>query len=96
MERYESESLGDIMRRAIEESGNSRRFDEIKAINAWSVVLGRDLASKTLKPQVKNGVMTVKVPSAALRQELNMMRSAIAKALNEQIGKNVITNLKLI
>ena len=96
MKRYEAESIGDILRQAIEESQNSRRYAEITAINAWPVVIGQDLSRKTLKPTVKNGVMTVKVPSAALRQELNMMRSPLAAAINKHVGKPIITELKFI
>lgn len=96
MKRYDAESLGDILRQAIEESRNSRRFDEFSAINAWPKVIGATLASRTLRPTVKEGIMTVKVPAAPLRQELNMMRSRIAAALNAEVGKEIITDLKFI
>lgn len=96
MRRYEAESIGDILRQAIEESQNSKRFAEISAINAWPSVIGRELAGRTLRPTVKAGVMTIQVPSAPLRQELNMMRTSLAAALNAAVGKDVISELKFI
>lgn len=96
MDRTEIESLGDLLRGYIEESGNSRRFDEVTACTLWPQVVGADLASQTLRPMVKKGMMTIKVPSAALRHELNMRRSALAAAINREVGKDVITQLKFI
>lgn len=94
IERKEAESLGDLLRKAIEENQAAFRFDEINAINAWPKVIGQTVASRTLRPFIKNGVMTIRVPSAPLRHELNMMRSAIAKAINSEVGKEVVKELK--
>lgn len=96
MERKEAESLGDLLRKAIEENQAAFRFDEMEAINAWPVVIGNSVASKTLRPYIKNGVMTIRVPSPPLRHELNMMRSAIARAINNEVGKEVISELKFV
>lgn len=94
MKRHEALSLGEVLRQAIEENQDSFRFDEMTAIHAWPKVVGNTIASKTLRPFVKNGVMTIRVPAAALRQELNMMRSTIAAAINAEVGKEVIKELK--
>lgn len=94
MERKEAESLADVLRQAIEENQSAFRFDEMEAINAWPRVIGPDMAKRTMRPYIKNGRMTIRVPSPPLRQELNMMRSAIAKAINAEVGKEVVTDLR--
>lgn len=94
MERQEAKSLGELLREAIEENRAAFRFDEINAINAWPVVIGAGIASKTMRPFVKDGLMTIRVPSASLRQELNMMRSNLARAINAEVGKDVIKEIK--
>lgn len=96
MERKEAESLGDLLRQAIEENQSAFRFDEINAINAWPGIVGRDVASKTMRPFIKNGLMTIRVPSAPLRHELNMMRSMIAAAINREVGKEVVRELRFV
>ena len=96
MERKDAESLGDLLRQAIEENQAAFRFDEINAINAWPAVVGRDVAAKTLRPYIKNGRMTIRVPAAPLRHELNMMRSALARAINADVGKDIVTELRFI
>lgn len=96
MERTDAVSLGDLLRQAIEENQAAFRFDEINAINAWPAVIGRDIARKTFKPFIRGGVMTIRVPAAPLRQELNMMRSLLAKAINSEVGKDVVKELRFL
>lgn len=96
MERYEAQSLGDLLRQEIERNQNTYRFDEINAIKAWPVVIGASIAAKTMRPYIKAGVMTIRVPAAPLRQELNMMRSQIAKAINAEIDKDVVKELRFV
>ena len=43
---------------------------------------------------MKNGLMTIRVPGAPLRQELNMMRSRIAAAINAEVGKETVRELR--
>lgn len=94
MERINAQSLGDLLRQAVEESQGAFRFDEINAINAWPAVIGPAIAAKTTKPYIKKGVMTIRVPSAPLRHELNMMRTAIAAAINREIDKEIVKDLR--
>lgn len=96
MQRHEPQSLGDLLRHEMEMSRSGPLIDEVDAINAWPLVIGEGIAAKTLKPRMKNGLMTIKVPSAPLRQELNMMRAAIARAINTEIGKDTVKELKFI
>lgn len=94
MERYEAQSIGDLLRQEIENNQKAYRFDEINAIKAWPAVIGEAIASKTRQPMIRNGVMTILVPAAPLRQELNMMRSALAKAINAAIGKEIVKEIQ--
>ena len=96
MKRYDAQSLGELLRQAIEENQSAFRFDDINAINAWPKVVGAAIADKTLRPFISKGVMTIRVPAAPLRHELNMMRSALAKALNAETGKDTVKELRFI
>ena len=96
MQRVEAQSLGDLLRQAIEENQSAFRFDEINAINAWPKVIGGGIASKTMRPYIKGGVMTIRVPAAPLRQELNMVRSRLAAAINAEVGKDIVKELRFV
>lgn len=69
------------------------KLDERKAVDAWPLVVG-PLAQRCGRPTVRNGVMSIAVPSAAMRQELHMSRSSLLKYINNHVGKPVITDIR--
>lgn len=93
MKRVEPESIGDVLRQTLERQGMSNRLLEVKAIALWPQIVGDEIASLTARPSVTNGVMTVHVHTAPLRQELNMSRSGLIRIINDLLGKEVITQL---
>ena len=94
MERTTPQSIGDVLRMAFQENCMQDRLDECRAADHWQVLIGEDLARKCRRPTVKNGVMTVGVPNAALRNELAMNRSSLKNAINSLIGKMTITEIR--
>jgi predicted nucleic acid-binding Zn ribbon protein len=93
MERRESQSIGDVLRLAFQENCMQDRLDERKAIDTWRLIVGPDLAAQCMQPSVRNGVMTIGVRNASLRQELHMNRSRIAAAINAHLKRQVIDQL---
>lgn len=93
MERITPQSVGDVLRMAFQENCMQGRLDECKAADLWPSVVGPDLAGKCRRPAVRNGIMTVGVPNAALRNELAMNRSSLRNAINASIGKQIINDI---
>ena len=96
MKPTEPESLGDVLRMAIEQRDISRRLAEVNIAGKWPEIVGSHIAALTSKPSVKNGVMTIRVSSPAMKQELNMSRSRLINALNRAAGEDIITELRFI
>ena len=96
MKRRDAVSLGDVLRLAIEESERGRQFDEVTAINSWPLVIGAEISAQSPRPYVRNGVMFVRLRNSALRQELNLRRSSLTAALNKQVGKEIISEIRFI
>ncbi len=96
MKKIYEQTLGDVLRQALEEASLQGRFDELKAIDLWPTVVGPHLASLTSKPTVKDGVMTVGVSAPALRHELTMSRSSIIRHINLIMKKDVIKEIRFI
>lgn len=94
MERKNICSLGDVLREVLKENDMAGRLDELKAAAAWPAIVGSHIASQTLRPYVKNGVMTIRVGDAGLRHELNMNRPGLIREFNRAVGREVITDLR--
>lgn len=96
MERKDSQSIGDILRIALQQNCLAGRLDELKAIDLWESTVGTYIASQCRRPTVDNGLMTVSVANASLRHELAMNRSALKKSINKALGKPVISEIRFI
>lgn len=96
MKRTEAESVGDVLRRAIEDANMSQKLAETRACALWPRIVGPDIAARTSAPSVKNALMTVSVPNAALRHELLMTRSSIVKIINDTLNADVISDIRFI
>lgn len=86
-------SIGDVLRECLEKSSMQGRLDEVRACDAFSLVVGSHLASLCQRPYIRNGVMTIGTSNAALRSELNMRRGGIMKGINEILGKDVVKEI---
>lgn len=94
MQRHTPESVGDVLRNFLEQTSLQNRMDELKAADLWKSVVGEALAALTSKPLVKNGVMSVGVANASLRNELLMNRTSLRKIINNRMGKEIISEIK--
>lgn len=94
MKRLEPESVGDVLRQALDRQNMSEKLRETRACVLWVRIVGPQLAQITGKPSVKNGIMTVGVPNAALRSELMMVRSQMIGQINSILGFETITDIR--
>ncbi len=93
MERKDAVTVGDVLRECLEKSSMQGKLDEVRACDAFPLVVGSQIASKCARPYLRNGVMTIATSNSSLRSELNMCRSSIQKAVNEMIGKETVKEL---
>lgn len=93
MERRDVVTVGDVLRECLEKSSMQGRLDEVRACDAFSLVVGSHLASLCHRPYMRNGVMTIGTSNASLRSELNMHRGGIMSGINEIVGKDVVKEI---
>lgn len=82
------------MRQALQQQGLTERLHEARAVAAWPEVVGEKIAACCGRPYVNNGIMTVYVRSASLRQELTMSRSILMRLLNEAAAHEAIKEIR--
>lgn len=68
---------------------------ERQLVAKWGNVMGPMINSLTRSVEIKNGVLFVKVKSAALRQQLFECRFDLVKKMNESVGAEVIRDVRL-
>ncbi len=93
MKRTTAQSIGEIFNSFLKQEKLDTQFNEQKALTLWPEIVGPGINRYTVGRTVKNGVMTVTISSAALRNELMLSRTAIITRINEALGAEVITNI---
>lgn len=94
MKRSEPESIGDIIRHAIDNAGLTTTMAEHRACFLWPQIVGQGINRFTTRRFVQSGVMHVYLTSAPLRQELSFHASRLVEEINRAVGSNVITSIK--
>ena len=94
MERTQALSIGEVLRAALESTEADRILRERQAIEVWPTVVGPGITALASRPTVSNGIMTVRIASAALRHDLMMQRSAIMRDINARLPQPVITEIR--
>ncbi len=90
------QSLGEVIRDFLEQSGWERKLDEVKIITEWDKILGPSLAKYTEEVFVRNKKLYIRLNSSTLRQELSYKKSEIVEDLNATVGREVIKDIVLI
>ena len=69
---------------------------EMEVRRIYNAIVGNLISRLTWSLTLKEGVLTVRLASAALRQEMSYRRSSLAGKINDTIGHNVIKEIKFI
>ena len=84
-----------IIRQAIEASGQQSDFDRHKACYVWSEIVGPTINRLTTRRWIDRDELHVVIASGPLKTELSFMADTIVRRINEAVGSNVISRLKI-
>lgn len=87
--------IADLVRQFIRQEGLETPLMQKRTVDAWDEVMGRTIARYSGDKFIRNQTLFVKILNPALRQDLSMMRAQIVRRLNEHVGAQVITDVKL-
>ena len=90
MKRTDALTIGQIVQNFMQHEHLDTRLDEIRASAIWPEIVGHGVNRYTASRNVANGVMTVHITSAPLRNALMLMRSSIIQRINDALGRKVI------
>ena len=94
--RFSNEvSISEVLQQFIKVNNLESGMDKIDVEQAWKSLMGNGVNSYTQEVILKGSTLYVKLTSAVLREELSYGKDKIIKMLNEELRKDVITNLIL-
>ena len=93
MRKKNTELLSEVIRQVLKEQHLDAPLNEKRLIDAWPLVLGKNILQYTTDLKIKNKVLYVALTSSVLRHDLFLSREEIKKSLNKQVGAEVIVDI---
>lgn len=91
----EESSIGDVLKQFISQNKLEAGMDVVNVRDAWKNLMGNGVNNYTTEIQLKGSTMYVALSSAVLREELSYGKEKIIKMINEELRKDLVTNLVL-
>lgn len=87
--------LSDLLPQYLRSEGLETPILERRLLRIWDDVAGRVVARYTQEKAIRNQTLYVKISNPALRQDLSMMRKQLISKLNDAVGAQIITDIRL-
>lgn len=91
----EHESIGQVMRRLIDQSNWGPKVQQSEVQAAWQRLMGQQIAAQTRSVALRKKQLVISFRSDALRQELSYSKELIAKRMNEELRGELIAEVLL-
>jgi hypothetical protein len=95
MRRSNTQNISDVVSELLKELHIDHKLKEIRLINSWEEILGKNVARATTNLFIKNRTLFVSLKSSVVRNELMMLKTGIIKALNDKAGEMLIDEIIL-
>ena len=91
----EESPIGDVLKQFISQNKLEAGMDVVNVRDAWKNLMGNGVNNYTTEIQLKDSTLYVALSSAVLREELSYGKEKIIKMINEELRKDLVTNLVL-
>ena len=88
--------MGEALIGYLRENGLEQSVLDVQVEEAWPRVMGEMVTRLTRSVEVKNGVLIVRVSSAALKARLFENRFELVSKLNEAVGAKAIRDCRIL
>lgn len=90
MERHKSTPIKNLLDAWLRSEGLETPLLQYRMVEGWPAVMGPGVARYTGNIHIYGNVLRVQIKNPALRQNLLMMRTEIARKMNEYVKAQII------
>ncbi len=73
-----------------------KNITEARIKNTWSELMQETIMPYTAEIKFRSGILSIKLTSAALREELNRGKSTLIQNLNNALGEEIVQDIRFI
>jgi predicted nucleic acid-binding Zn ribbon protein len=89
-------SLSEVLVDYLRESGLEQSVLDVQIEEVWPRVMGETVRKLTRSVEVKDGMLIVRVSSAALKAQLFENRFELVRKLNEAVGAPAVRDCRIL
>ena len=90
------QTLKEVLAKIMERYKLSPKLNEIQLREAWSRIMGKNVAQYTTDIYIEKKVLYIKLSSPALKQELSYSKEKLKVNINEEFGSEQITKIVFV
>lgn len=79
----------------IESYGLTDKLKETRIKEAYKACMGPYIIKNTKSIRFANHKLTINVESSVIRNEMNMVKTAIIQKINQELGENIVRELEV-
>lgn len=91
----DNNSIGNVLKEFMQVNKLQTGMDKIDVRDAWKNLMGVGVNNYTREIMLRGTTLYVELTSAVLREELSFGKDKIVKMINEEMGREVVTNVVL-
>ena len=88
--------IDSVLQTYLRSDGLETPLNQLRLMEAWDGVVGKTVVRYTGEKYIKNQTLFVSISNPSLRQDLSMMRSQLVRRLNDAVGAQVISDVKIV
>ena len=87
--------LGEVVEKLLKAYGLEEKMKELDLVEAWPDLMGKAVAHRTKRIEIKNKKLLLSIDSSVMREELHHGKQVIIERVNQFMGKEVIHDVWL-
>lgn len=91
-----AQHIGDAIQELLRSYHLKSKFDETTLVSSWERLVGKPVAKRTKKVQIRNKVLFVELDSPAMKNDLNLHKRQIIALFEKEFGKEVIKEIVIM
>ena len=95
MRRAKGQIISEVIKELLKNYDIISKFNEAHIITSWDKLMGPSVTKHTVKIEVEKRILFVQLNNAALKQELTYAREKIKKMLNDEVGAEILLDVKI-
>lgn len=95
MKKSRTNTLNSAFKLFLKVNGLETKYKEAMLINSWEKAVGGFINKNTKKMFIKNRILFVYISSSVVRNELQMVKTALISKLNQGVGERIIDDIVL-